>query len=381
MRKIFAALLCLSLLFGTASCGIGSKDREDGKMTVVMVTDEQGVEDGTLNEVAFEGLKRAMKNLGIRAEVLESASPEDYQKNIESAAIGGAAMIISVGCQLEAAMEETAGRYPGVKFVLIDGTSSNGINLLSLSFEDQQSAFLAGVAAGMTTASDVVGFIGGTKHSSVQRQEYGFRAGVQAVNPDASIVAEYAGTMNDPELWKQLALEQREQGADVIYQVAGRTGIGVIQAAAEYRESQRVLREEAEALQQEGGPEVVIGFGSQAEVLEGTEHSDSIEGRFWVIGSMEDQSFLSEDDVLCSTLKRVDHAIYLAIEDLTRGKFESEVRTFGMDLEGVDYSDEAENLPPDIEQVMRQFREQIISGDLVIPVDKKNLADFKLPEE
>ena len=93
--------------------------------------------------------------------------------------------------------------------------------------------FLTGVASGLSTTTNKVGVIGGERIPPVIRYEVGFRAGVEAVNPDCEVLVAYVDSFEDPEAGKEFAFAQFSDGADILFPVAGLTGTGAYSAVAE----------------------------------------------------------------------------------------------------------------------------------------------------
>ena len=90
-----------------------------------------------------------------------------------------------------------------------------------------------GVIAALTSETQIVGFVGGAEDETIESFEFGYRAGVKAVNPEARVLVEYTGCFDDAEHGKTTALSLIEEGADVVFHAAGECGIGVIEAAGE----------------------------------------------------------------------------------------------------------------------------------------------------
>ena len=157
-----------------------------------------------------------------------------------------------------------------------------GDNIASYDFKAQEGAFLAGILAAMTTKTDKVGCVMGMDIPPVRAYEAGFRAGIEAVNLREGRAVEYfgvtVGDFNDPSRGKSLAQGVIGRGCDIILQLAGNTGLGVIEAA-----------KEAEGV--------------------------------YAIGADMDQDALAPGKILTSILKRIDVAVFEAIRDVQDGTF------------------------------------------------------------
>ena len=93
-------------------------------------------------------------------------------------------------------MQDVATQNPDTMFAIIDDVIE-GENTVSVSFKDNEAAFLAGVAAAKTTKTNQLGFIGGQESVVIDRFEAGFIAGAQSVNPDIDVKVEYVGSFGD----------------------------------------------------------------------------------------------------------------------------------------------------------------------------------------
>ncbi len=272
MKKALSLLLVV-LLVGSMLAGCAA---EEQNAVVGMITDTGGLGDQSFNDSAWAGMTRAEEEFGISKKVLESETADDYFPNLVSFAEEDADLVVGVGFLFNEAMIQAAEKFPEQKFAIVDSVVEAD-NVASITFAENEGSFLVGVIAGMQTETNKVGFIGGMKFPLIEKFEYGFRAGVKAVNPEAEVFVNYADSFEDAAKGKEIALVQHQKGADVIYHAAGGVGVGLIQAAEE-------------------------------------------EG-FWAIGVDQDQSALSPSNVLCSMIKRVDNAVFQTIEAVQNDTF------------------------------------------------------------
>lgn len=334
MKKSISILLVLAMVFALAGCGGGETDVEEPVKKVVMITDTGGLGDESFNDMAYAGILQAEEEFGIEYSVLESATADDYAPNIAAAVEEGADLVICVGFLLTSVVAESASQYPDQQFVVIDGTV-DAPNVAGLTFSEEEGSFLVGLAAGLTTESDKVGFIGGMQFPLIEKFQYGYQAGVKAVNPDAEVFVAYTQSFDDSAAGKENALAQYNQGADVIYHAAGGCGIGLIQAAQEQD--------------------------------------------FWAIGVDQDQSALAPENVLCSMLKRVDVAVYEAIKLMVEDSFTGDNINYALNVSGVDISDKAGNVPAEVMEQVEAWKAKIVAGDFVVPFDAATFEAFEVP--
>jgi basic membrane protein A and related proteins len=138
-------------------------------------------------------------------------------------------------------VKQVAAKYPKVTFGIIDDNTIQAKNVADMVFHEEQSSYLAGVAAAKATKKNHIGFIGGVDIPLIHKFEAGFDQGAKSVNPKIKIESQYLtqtpaeGGFSSPDKGKDAANGQIEAGADVIYHAAGLSGQGVIQAAAEHK--------------------------------------------------------------------------------------------------------------------------------------------------
>lgn len=330
-RLALTLLLVVPLL--TVGVGADSAALAQDEIVVTMVTDTAGLGDQNFNDLAFRGLTQAEEELGVRGEVIESANQAAYEPNLIQSA-EQSDLTVGVGFLLTDTMAKVAEQYPEDSFLLIDAEVPNE-NVASVLFKEQEGAFLAGVVAGLTTESDQVGVIGGIKIPPVVRYAVGFEAGVRSVNPDAEVVVAYADTFDDPALGRELTLAQYNQGADVVFPVAGRTGVGSFDAARE------------------------LGEG------------------YWVIAADTDQSQLGGEFQLAVSTKGVDTALYAVAEQVVNGEFEGGTQVLGLAEGGVGLATPGDNVAPDVLEVAAQYEQAIIDGSVVVPATEEELESFE----
>ena len=256
-RAISIALILAIGSFAVAACGSSDNNTTSSsagaaststaakpagkKIKVGLVTDIGGLNDRSFNALANKGLEDAKSSLGIEGRVLTSKSNADYVPNLSTLAEQKYDLVIAVGFLMGDATEKVAGKFPNVKFAIIDssaaGMKSKPKNVEGLLFKEQQSGYLAGYLAGLYTKSkggkQVVGSVGGQKIPPVDHYIAGYQAGAKAANPKIQALNGYSQDFVDQAKCKELALNQIQQGAQVVFQVAGQCGLGVIDAAKE----------------------------------------------------------------------------------------------------------------------------------------------------
>jgi basic membrane protein A and related proteins len=257
-RSAFRAMLIALILaigsFAVAACG---SDDDGGstsggttstaaaapakkKLKVGLVTDIGGLNDRSFNALANKGLKDAQAQLGIEGRVLISKSNADYTPNLSTLAQQKYDLVISVGFLMAEATEKVAGKFPNVKFAIIDGSAagmkSKPTNVEGLLFSEQEAGYLVGYLSGLyakDNSATTIGSIGGQKIPPVDHYIAGYQAGAKKADPSIKTLNAYSQDFVDQAKCKEIALDQIAKGAKVVFQVAGQCGLGVLDAAKE----------------------------------------------------------------------------------------------------------------------------------------------------
>ena len=307
------------------------EDSDGTGFKIGMVTDVGGVNDGSFNQSAWEGLQRAGEAFGCEVKYIESKGDADYVPNIESFLDEDYDLIVCVGYMMADAVRDAAELYPDQKFAIIDDASNADLdNVTCMMFEQEQASYLVGLAAGYTTESNIVGFVTGAANETMNSFGYGYCAGVLDANPDATILQYNANNFGDASGGKTAVNTMVTKGADVVFHAAGGTGIGVIDGCKE--------------------------------------------NKIWAIGVDSDQSPLAPETILTSALKRVDNACYDATKKTILGTLEGGVETYDLAAGGVDIAPTTDNLSKDVLEKIEKAKKDIIAGDLVVP---KNQEEFE----
>jgi basic membrane protein A len=327
-------LLLLSLLvLVAAGCGGGSKSSKGSTTTskqvrVGLVTDVNQLNDRGFNHLAYMGLLRAEKKLGIQGRVFQSNSTQDYIPNLAKFAHQGYDLVVSVGFAQADAVTKVSKRFPNTHFAIIDvdATSLTGKpqNVLGLLFREQEVGYLAGYLAGLVEKQkpgpDVIGSVGGMKEPPVDRFIAGYQAGAKRADPGIKLLNGYSHDWVDLAKCKEAALNQIASGSTIEFQVAGGCGLGTLDAAKEKR--------------------------------------------VWGIGVDADQSFLGPH-ILTSATKHVDQAVFLTIKDVIAGKFRGGRNTiFGLKDNGVGLGKISPKVPKAAVAALQKIRSEIASGKL-----------------
>ncbi len=332
-------LFILFILVGCSSQNENKSGRvplRNGKLQIGLVFDVGGRGDKSFNDSAYNGLEIAKKKYGTNFLFVEpQGEGADREAALRQMATDpDIGLVIGVGLLFSEDITKIAAEFPDKKFVCIDYISQPNVlipqNLQGIVFEEQKGSYLAGALAGMMTKTKTVGFIGGMESSVIKKFETGFTKGVRSVNPDIRVISGYIGMTGsafaNPAKGKELALGQYGKGADIIYQAAGASGLGVIEAARE--------------------------------------------SKAFVICTDRDQESEAPGFVLSSMTKAVDRAVLKTVENVLNGSFKGGgVSVFGLADRYTDYVYNAKNAPlisKKNHDKLEDIRNKIVSGEIVV---------------
>ncbi|MCZ7569570.1 MAG: BMP family ABC transporter substrate-binding protein [Ardenticatenaceae bacterium] len=201
---------------------------------VCLVTDVGRINDGTFNQFAYEGMKRAAEEFELQSDFIETQSQTDYDQNINTCVSENFNAIVTVGFLIADATLKAAQANPDVMFIGVDQFFENPPkNLVGIQYREDQGGFLAGALACMMTESGTVGAVYGIDIPPVVKFRNGFENGCHYVNPDGNTLGVYVPSFTDPAAGASTAEQFMGEGADVIFGAGGPTGSGGIKRAAE----------------------------------------------------------------------------------------------------------------------------------------------------
>ena len=300
----------------------------------VMVTDQAGLGDEGFNDLAWAGISQAASELGGSGDVIESSEQAQYVPNLQQSVDAGANLTVGVGFLITDAIEEVAEANPDSNFVLIDAVadSARGFdpgdplpNVQSVLYAEHEAAYLAGIIAGMTTQADKLAYVGGIEIPPTVRFLSGFQQGVASVNSAAEVTVSWVGAFDDPTTGRELSSAAYDDGADIVFEVAGLSGLGAYEEAKD----------------------------------RGAGH--------WVIGTDTCKDQLAPDNYLTSATKDVAGSVFRAAQQVANGTFAGGVSV--LDLQG-GYVGVCEktfgSLPAEIQDEVNAAVEGIKSGSITV---------------
>ncbi|MEO3862157.1 BMP family ABC transporter substrate-binding protein [Acrocarpospora sp. B8E8] len=305
------------------------------RMTVGIVYAAGGRGDKSYNESAAFGLDKARAEFGLRAKELAAGlrdSDAQRAQRFRLLAESGCDPVIGVGFIHATAVKTVAAEFPRVRFAIVDDNSARAPNITNLLFADNEGSFLVGAAGALKSRTGKLGFIGGADVPHIRTYEVGYRAGATHVKPKVRIQVKYLSKgpdlsgFRDPALAGTVAHDMYQSGVDIIYQVAGRSGSGVFEAA----------------LAQER----------------------------WAIGSISDQAKTAtpsvRENILTSMVKKIDVAVFDFIASVVRGKVRAGPITYDLKAGAIDYTTTGSHIR-DFVPRLNALKRQIINGTIKVP--------------
>ena len=324
--KLKQLTMTIAALCVAGSAGIAAAAPAAPKLG--MVYDAGGKFDKSFNQSAFEGLQRFTKETGIKVFEVQANSDTQAEQVMRGLARKKLDMIAAVGFSQTQAVAKVAKEFPKVKFVLIDSVAP-GANVNSIMFKEQEGSYLVGVAAAMASKSKKIGFVGGMDIPLIRAFSCGYSQGAKAQQPKIEILSNMVGTTaaawNDPAKGGELARQQFDRGADVVFAVAGGSGMGALQMAKE-------------------------------------------KGKL-AIGVDSNQNYLHPGNMLTSMVKRVDMAIYDSFMQVKNNTWKGGITYKGLKEGGVDWVLDKDNrkvVTPEIEKRVNGVKADIINGKVKV---------------
>lgn len=315
---------------------VGSAQAQDDTLNVAAIS---GYFSQGFGIAIVDGLNRAVDEFGVELKIVDTGNRAlDYEEQFNNLAKGGDYDLIFVmGWELVDALTTTSDAYPDQRFIFIDGVLDSP-NMTYIDFLEEEGSFLVGAFAaelvgqgvdGFDTSTEL-GFIGGRDIPVIRNFQMGMEQGIEYVKQDVDLSAVYAGTFDDPAKGAELAMTLFGQGVPIIYQAAGPTGEGVLQAAA-----------------------ATEGFA---------------------VGVDIDQCPSAPGNILASMLKRADIAVYdliageLGDNPVVPGTVKVGVASGGVELKVCE--DMADMIPQEITDKMESIRAGIADGSIPIALNQ-----------
>jgi basic membrane protein A and related proteins len=327
---IALGVLVLALMVpGIALAGGAAQTQPEGAR-VAVVFGRGGLGDQSFNDAAFRGLQRAQSELSVAHDYAEPQAVAEFENFLTQFASQRAYdLIIAIGFEQGDALRAVATRFPDQKFAIID-TVVDVPNVASYVYAEKERGFMMGAAAALTTLDTAdpmtnnlrrVSVVGGVQSPLIDANVAGFMAGARDIDRSVEPSFAYVGSFGDPARGKEIAISMIENGSDVVWQAAGRSGLGVLDAA--------------------------------------------LERGVYGIGADSDQSNVAPGHVLTNGMKLVDETVFIAIQRVVSGDFRAGVNRLGLSDGALGFTESL--LSSSTINRLNDIRAKIISGEIQIP--------------
>ena len=306
---------------------------EAKKLKVAMLIPGQ-IDDGGFMEAGYKGLLMIRDKLGADITYIDKIKPQKelLSSALRKLAFAGPDMVIAHGGQNSKAMVTVAPDFPNIKFVVVQG-NVKGPNLSSYEILQEQSAWLAGAAAGLLTKTNVVGHISGIRVRPGLKGRGAFYNGLMHTNPGAKYLTTFAGDQDDNELSYRAATAEIKTGDDIIFTMLNAGRKGAIDAMRE--------------------------------------------NKVYQIGNVRDWYPTAPDVFIASAVANVSLAGYHAAKDLADGKWKpGVVKKIGLENPEAVSLSLAPHVSKDIRNNLEKLRQDLASGKLEVSI-KYEGPEFK----
>lgn len=302
---------------------------------VALIIAQGGLGDASYNDLAFAGLERGAEALGLEGQPVESDDiVAEGEQVLRRAGDAGFGLIIDLEFSHNEIFPTVAADYPDTLWSFFN-LPIEGENIRSVVFKEHEGSFLAGALSAMMTSVEgndkinpekVIGVIGGAESEGIDKFISGYIEGADHVDPDVEVLVSYTNDFGDPTTGRSAAEAMYDQGADIVFQVAGGAGLGVFEAA--------------------------------------------VDANHYAIGVDTDQDSLEPGYILTSMVKRADVAVEQLMTEYAEGTFEGgTVLELGLAEDGVglsEFTETGEEIPEEFQTEIADLRQQIIDGDLEV---------------
>jgi basic membrane protein A len=327
--RMLGALSALALGLGAIATAAAAEK------PVALIIAQGGLGDQSYNDLAYSGFKKALAESKLEGKAVESKDVVAQAADIlRRASDGGFGLVVDLEYSHGDALKTVAKDYADTDYVILNQVQP-GANVASVLFQEQEGSYLAGALATMVATDSkikgmsgkpVIGVIGGTKSVGIDKFIVGYIQGARAVDPNVEVKVAYSNNFGDPAVGLQMAKAMFDAGANVVYQVAGGTGLGVIQAAKEA-------------------------------------------GKF-AIGVDTDQDGIAPGSVLTSMVKRTDVAVETVMKDYAEMKFPGgQTVTLGLAQDGVGLSPmnhTRDLIPASTLDKVEDIKKKILAGEIKV---------------
>ena len=323
MKKITALLLAMLMLLSLVPAMAETADAPSVAVVVAGTLGDRGFYDSS-----NEGRQKLEADIGAKTAIMECKEDASLYEPYLYNAADIYDVVVAVGWQFWDPLSTVAPEYPDVKFIFIDnGLDGVGDNLMSIIYKQSEGSFLVGYIAAKLSVTGKIGVVGGEDGDTINDFIVGYEAGAAYANPDVTVVRRYANGYEDPANGKECATALYDEGCDIVFAVAGKTGEGVFEAAKE------------------------------------TNH--------YAIGVDSDQKFIDPEHILCSMIKSVDKSFYDVVVNMDEMFQGGTIWTADMENGYIDVAygtdDMTQQVSDELKAEVEGIKAMILEGEIEVP--------------
>ena len=195
-------------------------------------------------EEVVKGVKKAHREFGFSFNIVEGGyNPGIWEDEFRALVLANKYnYILTVTEGMPEIIKKVLPLSKNVKFLLLDGKIENIKNAYGVKFKDKEMTYLCGLFSALVTTSSMqyanklkkIGLIAGDVYPAMENELLpGYKEGAKSIDKDVDVIFSSVGSWNDPGKGKEIAMAQYRQGVDIILNIAGASGIGIIEAAKE----------------------------------------------------------------------------------------------------------------------------------------------------
>lgn len=230
MKKLASIILVLMMVLTLAPASFAEGER------VAVICDPVG--NNLFLTQAVQMAEDLQETHGYTVSIMECSDTDEWQSNYRAAVAEGYNLIIGVGWQAGELANEMASEYPDAAAYAVIDTDAGSENVMSITYNEEQAAYLVGLLAGMCfPEEEIYGYVGCFDTASSFKYKWGFAEGVRYTNPDAKFMFNWTNSYSDTALAYEYAKQQAAAGCTYIFGGAAAGNEGIFQAALELAEA------------------------------------------------------------------------------------------------------------------------------------------------
>lgn len=347
-KKIYTAIIGIIVLatFSLIALSFINKKKSSDELLkptkIAVVFTGSGLGDKSFNDLIYDGLLRAQKELDIEFDYSEPINPSEYEESILNfAKTKEYELIIAVGPEQEDGVKAVSKNYPSQKFTLID-SQLEGNNISSIYTKWEEQAFLNGVISGLLSKKEYekigvinkAGVVLGMEVFHLREGAIGFEAGYKYIFPEGEVMTAVVNDFRNPLKAKEISLLMYSKGVKYIQHLAGASGLGVFSAAKEA-----------------GG---------------------------YAYGVDENQNNLDPSVIITTSTRYINDIVFNEINHLKRNTWSHGVHYSGLKEGFIDITREGSevDLEPDIMRIVNNIKYKIINNELSLPKTRIELDSW-----